>query len=154
MAFFSCSASALSWSSSFILAKLVGSQSAAAAFTSDSADDQHLCSSLLSPPRCSGTLPSRADVGPPAAAARSPPPTDPQVSADRPTDLPQPAAGGLRALLFLLIHVAAAAVVSGAAAAAVAVPLDLLHLLLLVFVVVVGGGDAPLMARSRQTNAK
>ena len=90
----------------------------------------------------------------PLPLARSPPPTDPQASADRPTDLPQPAAGGLRAL-FLLIHDAAAAVVSDAAAAAVAVPLDLLHLLLLVVVVVVvGGGDAPLMARSRQTNAR
>ena len=82
MAFFSCSASALSWSSSFILAKLVGSQSAA------------VSPSLL---RGGSLSPAEPMLVRPLPLARSPPPTDPQASADRPTDRPtflnlQPAA--------------------------------------------------------------
>ena len=151
MAFLSCSASALSWSSSFILAECVDRwrrlrqehppvRAYVVVFAAAAAAERErdaLCSAVPT------------DVRPPAP---SPPPTHRRVPTDRLTDRPaQPAAGGLLAL-FLLIHVVAGAVVT----VAVAVPLNLPHLLLLVLVVVVvvvgGGGDTPLMARSLAAN--
>ena len=144
MAFLSCSASALSWSSSFILAKCVDGwrrlRQGHGIVVRPSLGPLHR--PMLDHPRL--PLPPR-----------SLPPTDPQASADRPTeqrtDRPsQPAAAGGLSALFLFIHVVA---VAGAAAAGV-VPLNLPRLLLLVLVVVgvVGGGDTPLMARSLAAN--